>query len=149
MTKRELLELIRSTIKEYTGTGDMASTGQTSDDGNNATSPRPFVDDEDEIKNYLDKNEYGAEGGHFKRDAEPINYNRPGAQSSGGPKFENKTHIKENTDNVFQEKAEEIWDGLIYNFRDNKNTRLEHLNQHYRTYAIMEIMRKLMGWRKI
>ena len=45
MTKRELLELIRTTIREYTGTGDMASTGRTSDDGNNATSPRPFADD--------------------------------------------------------------------------------------------------------
>ena len=89
MTKRELLKLIRATIKEYTGTGDMASTGRTSDDGNNVTSPRPFVDDEDEVENYTTKGAPygGAEGNHYKKDAEPINYNRPGAQSSGGPKF--------------------------------------------------------------
>ena len=86
MTKRELLELIRSTIKEYTGTGDMASMGRTSDDGNNVTSPRPFVDDEDEIENYEDKNVYGAEGNHYRKDKD-FNYNRPGAQSSGGPRF--------------------------------------------------------------
>ena len=68
MTKRELLELIRSTIKEYTGTGDMASTGPTSDDGNNVTSPRPFVDDESEIENYTDKGAPfgGAEGQHTR-----------------------------------------------------------------------------------
>ena len=87
MTKRELLELIRATIKEYTGTGDMASTGRTSDDGNNATSPRPFADDEDEMENYTSKNVYGSEGNHYRKEAEPINYNRPGAQSSGGPRF--------------------------------------------------------------
>ena len=86
MTKRELLELIRSTIKEYVGTG---SSGGNATDGNDITSPRPFVDDEDEVENYTKKGAPygGAEGRHFKRDAEPINYNRPGAQSSGGPRF--------------------------------------------------------------
>ena len=60
-----------------------------------------FPDDEDEIENYAEKGAPygGAEGNHYRKEAEPINYNRPGAQSSGGPKFENKTHIKENTDN--------------------------------------------------
>jgi len=68
MTKRELLELIRTTIREYTGTGDMASTGRTSDDGNNATSPRPFVDEKDELENYTDKGAPfgGAEGQHTR-----------------------------------------------------------------------------------
>ena len=61
MTKRELLELIRTVIKEYTGTGDMASMGRTSDDGNNVTSPRPFIDDEAERENYMSKN--SGEGG--------------------------------------------------------------------------------------
>ena len=84
MTRRELRELIRSTIKEYTGTG---ASGGNATDGNEIPSPRPFVDDEDEMKNYLDKNQYGAEGGHYRKDAEPINYNRPGAQGSGGPRF--------------------------------------------------------------
>ena len=86
MTKRELLELIRATIKEYTGTG---ASGGNAGDGNNITSPRPFVDDEDEIENYTTKGAPygGAEGNHYKKDAELINYNRPGAQSSGGPRF--------------------------------------------------------------
>ena len=87
MTKKELLELIRATIKEYTGTG---SSGGNSTDGNDITSPRPFADDEDEIENYTDKNVYGSEGNHYRKDADPFNYNRPGAQSSGGPRFENK-----------------------------------------------------------
>ena len=34
-------------------------------DGNNARSPRPFVDDEAELNNYLEKNRYGGEGNHF------------------------------------------------------------------------------------
>ena len=68
MTREELLELIRSVIREYTGTGNMSSTGLTSDDGNNVTSPRPFANDEDEIENYINKNVYGAEGGHYKKE---------------------------------------------------------------------------------
>ena len=86
MTKKELRELIKSSIQEYMGTG---SSGGNAIDGNDITSPRPFVNDEDEVENYTKKGAPygGAEGGHFKRDAEPINYNRPGAQSSGGPRF--------------------------------------------------------------
>jgi len=62
MTKKELRELIRSVIKEYTGTG---SSGGNSTDGNNITSPRPFADDQDEIENYANKNVgYGAMGNH-------------------------------------------------------------------------------------
>ena len=40
MTRRELKELIRSTIKEYTGTGNMAASGPVSHSGNNVKSPR-------------------------------------------------------------------------------------------------------------
>ena len=39
MTKRELRELIRRTIKEYTGTG---AGGGNSTDGNDIPSPRPL-----------------------------------------------------------------------------------------------------------
>ena len=54
--------LIKSVIKEYTGTG---SSGGNSTDGNNITSPRPFADDQDEIENYANKNVgYGAMGNH-------------------------------------------------------------------------------------
>jgi hypothetical protein len=65
MTKRELRELIRSVIQEYTGTG---SSGGNATDGNNITSPRPFVDDNAEIENYTDKGAPfgGAEGQHTR-----------------------------------------------------------------------------------
>ena len=65
MTKEEILELIRSTIKEYTGTG---ASGGNSGDGNSITSPRPFADDKDEIENYTDKGAPfgGAEGQHTR-----------------------------------------------------------------------------------
>ena len=76
MTKKELRELIRSVIREYTGTGNMSSTGLTSDDGNNVTSPRPFANDKDEIENYINKNVYGAEGGHYKKEPAFHNPNR-------------------------------------------------------------------------
>ena len=69
MTKRELKELIKSVIKEYTGTG---SSGGNATDGNDITSPRPFHNDEDEIDNYMNKN--SGEGGQGKqtRGMEPI-----------------------------------------------------------------------------
>ena len=76
MTKKELRELIRSVIREYTGTGAMTSTGLTSYSGNNVTSPRPFADDKDEIENYTNKNVYGAEGGHYKNEPAFPNPNR-------------------------------------------------------------------------
>ena len=65
MTKRELKELIKSTIKEYTGTG---SSGGNATDGNDITSPRPFADDGSEIENYNDKGAPfgGAEGQHTR-----------------------------------------------------------------------------------
>ena len=84
MSKEELRELIKQLVQEYTGTG---ASGGNATDGNDIPSPRPFVDDKDEIENYMDKNLYGAEGNHYRKEKEPINYNRPGAQSSGGPKF--------------------------------------------------------------
>ena len=61
MTRKELRELIRSTIKEYTGTG---SSGGNATDGNNVTSPRiggSFKTVEDEMEDYSSKN--AGEGG--------------------------------------------------------------------------------------
>ena len=65
MTKRELRELIKTSIQEYMGTG---SSGGNATDGNDITSPRPFVDDEDEVENYTDKGAPygGAEGQHTR-----------------------------------------------------------------------------------
>ena len=87
MTKEELRELIKSTIQEYMGTG---ACGGNATDGNDVTSPRPFIDDEDEIENYNDKNVGDGGKGLQTRGMEKrgtIIYNRPGAQSSGGPRF--------------------------------------------------------------
>jgi hypothetical protein len=68
MTKEEIRKLIQDMIREYTGTGDMASTGLTSDDGNNIPSQRPFYDDIDELEFYTDQGApYGGAEGMEKR----------------------------------------------------------------------------------
>lgn len=64
MTKRELLELIRSVIQEYTGTGD---SGGNSTDGNDFTAFRA-ADDGEEREHYMNKNVYGGEGNHYNKD---------------------------------------------------------------------------------
>ena len=89
MTTEELRELIKKLVQEYTGTGAMTSTGLTSDDGNNVTSPRPFVDEEDELENYTDKGAPygGAEGSHYRKD--PANRVYPNRDPRGGM-FETK-----------------------------------------------------------
>tara|TARA_Y100000592_G_scaffold86611_1_gene140146 strand:+ start:2627 stop:2881 length:255 start_codon:yes stop_codon:yes gene_type:complete len=78
MTKEEIRELIQTLIHEYTGTGDMSSTGLTSDDGNNVTSQRPFYDEENELEYYTNQGAPygGAEGNHYRKDSDPFNYNR-------------------------------------------------------------------------
>ena len=73
MTKKEIRELIQSMIREYMGTG---SSGGSSTDGNEIPSPRPFADDEEELENNTNKNVYGGEGGHYKREPATHNYNR-------------------------------------------------------------------------
>ena len=60
-------------LKEFTGTG---ASGGNSTDGNNIPSPRPFVDDEAELNNYLEKNRYGGEGNHYSKDSAMPNPNR-------------------------------------------------------------------------
>ena len=65
MTEKQLREIIRGVIQEYTGTG---ASGGNAGDGNNVTSPRIggyFHDDQAEIDNYTEKNVgYGAMGNH-------------------------------------------------------------------------------------
>ena len=73
MTKKELRELIKATIKEYMGTG---ASGGNATDGNDITSPRPFADDKDEIENYTNKNVYGGDGRHYKYEPAFKNPNR-------------------------------------------------------------------------
>ena len=52
-------------IKEYRGHHTMKS-----------ATPRPFVDDEAELNNYLEKNRYGGEGNHYSKDSTMPNPNR-------------------------------------------------------------------------
>ena len=52
-------------IKEYRGHHTMKS-----------AAPRPFVDDEAELNNYLEKNRYGGEGNHYRKDKAMPNPNR-------------------------------------------------------------------------
>jgi hypothetical protein len=77
MTKKEIREYIQDLIHEYMDTdvyeqlGDMASTGLTSDDGNNVTSQRSRWDDEgDEMEFYNNTGAPygGAEGNHYNKD---------------------------------------------------------------------------------
>ena len=75
MNKKNLKTRQNKLINEYTGNGDMASTGATSDDGNNITSPRPYYSDAKEKEEYMKKNVYGGEGGHYRNNVEPVNYN--------------------------------------------------------------------------
>tara|TARA_R110001592_G_scaffold102610_3_gene289553 strand:- start:1311 stop:1583 length:273 start_codon:yes stop_codon:yes gene_type:complete len=79
MTRSELKKLIQDIIQEYTGTGDMASTGLTSDDGNNMVSQRDaggsFTTDEEEREFYNDKGAPygGAEGNHYRKEKDTSN----------------------------------------------------------------------------
>ena len=103
MTKRELRELIRSTIKEYTGTG---AGGGNATDGNDIPSPRPFADDKEEVDNYLNKNVYGGEGRHYRREPATTGYNR-----TKFTKFEEsmkKSHIHKLVKESIQEVLKEI-----------------------------------------
>ena len=54
MTKKELRELIKSVIKEYTGTG-AGGRNHIKGGGNIQVSPRPFHNDEEELDNYTKK----------------------------------------------------------------------------------------------
>ena len=64
---------MESQLKEYTGTG---ASGGNRTDGNDIPSPRPFVDDEAEMDNYLMKNVYGGEGNHYRKEPALPNPNR-------------------------------------------------------------------------
>jgi len=84
MTKKELREFIRSIVHEQLG--DMASTGLTSNDGNNVTSQRPFVGDADEMSFYTNTGApYGGAEGQHTRGMEP-------AQGIGNPN--SQKHVK-------------------------------------------------------
>ena len=105
MTTEELKKLIKKLVQEYTGTG---ASGGNATDGNDITSPRPFADDEEELENYLFKNIYGGEGGHYRKDSDPFNYNRTKMGM-----FELKNYIKKYL-------KEQIDPGTMQGFQDKK-----------------------------
>ena len=75
MTRRELRELIKSVIKEYTSTGNMAASGPVSHSGNNMTSPRiggSFKTEKDEMDDYNSKNAGEGGKGYQSRGMEKI-----------------------------------------------------------------------------
>ena len=83
MTKRELRELIRSVITEYTGTGD---SGGNAGDGNNIPSQRlpggSFQSDAAELDFYTGKGApYGGAEGQQTRGMEPL-------QGTGNPTYQ-------------------------------------------------------------
>ena len=77
---QNLKKYLKKLILEYTGTGDMSSTGLTSDDDNNATSQRSRFHDPrgvDEMEFYLQQNKGdGGDGGHYKNEPATTGYNR-------------------------------------------------------------------------
>ena len=77
---QNLKKYLKKLILEYTGTGDMSSTGLTSDDGNNATSQRSRFHDPrgvDEMEFYLQQNKGdGGDGGHYKNYSARADFNR-------------------------------------------------------------------------
>ena len=68
--EKKLRKLISKFLQEYMGTG---SSGGNATDGNDITSPRPFVDDEEEIHNYTDKNAGEGSQGMHTRGMEKVN----------------------------------------------------------------------------
>ena len=79
MTKRELRELVKSVIKEYTGTG---ASGGNSTDGNSVTSQRigggSFANEEDQLEFYTNQNVGDGGQGHQTKGMEKT-------QSVGNP----------------------------------------------------------------
>ena len=90
MNRKELKELIKNFLQEYTGTG---ASGGNAGDGNNITSPRiggSFLTDEDELLDYMYKSIYGGDGGHYKNYSKTQNYNSTNKQGM----FELKKYIE-------------------------------------------------------
>jgi hypothetical protein len=74
MTKRELRELIRSTIKEYTGTGAFRSPAKGGQNPRAAQRAR-FDTDEDELEFYTNQNAGEGGQGHHTSGMEPARGN--------------------------------------------------------------------------
>ena len=92
-------------LKEYSGHHTMKK-----------ASPRPFVDDEAELNNYLEKNRYGGEGNHYSKDKAMPNPNR-----TRFTKFEENM----NEDNVrpqVEDDVERFLTAILKKYKDNGYT---------------------------
>jgi len=92
-------------LKEYSGHHTMKK-----------ASPRPFVDDEAELNNYLEKNRYGGEGNHYSKDSAMPNPNR-----TRFTKFEENM----NEDNVrpqVEDDVERFLTAILKKYKDNGYT---------------------------
>jgi|CoawatStandDraft_6_1074263.scaffolds.fasta_scaffold41135_3 hypothetical protein len=92
-------------LKEYNGHHTMKK-----------ASPRPFVDDEAELNNYLEKNRYGGEGNHYNKDRAMPNPNR-----TRFTKFEENM----NEDNVrpqVEKDVERFLTAILKKYKDNGYT---------------------------
>jgi hypothetical protein len=92
-------------LKEYSGHHTMKK-----------ASPRPFIDDEAELNNYLEKNRYGGEGNHYSKDSAMPNPNR-----TRFTKFEENM----NEDNVrpqVENDVERFLTAILKKYKDNGYT---------------------------
>ena len=92
-------------IKEYRGHHTMKS-----------ATPRPFVDDEAELNNYLEKNRYGGEGNHYSKDSAMPNPNR-----TRFTKFE-ETMNEDNVRPQVEEDVERFLTAILKKYKDNGYT---------------------------
>ena len=92
-------------IKEYRGHHTMKS-----------AVPRPFVDDEAELNNYLEKNRYGGEGNHYNKDRAMPNPNR-----TRFTKFEENMN-EDNVRSQVENDVERFLTAILKKYKDNGYT---------------------------
>jgi hypothetical protein len=111
---------MESQLKEYTGTG---ASGGNRTDGNDIPSPRPFVDDEAEMDNYLMKNKYGGEGNHYRKEPALPNPNRTRFtkfEETMDQKINKEGHMKQDDlDLGHQDNEPHMIKGDLYNIGKN------------------------------
>ena len=81
-----------------------------------SATPRPFVDDEAELNNYLEKNRYGGEGNHYSKDSAMPNPNR-----TRFTKFE-ETMNEDNVRPQVEEDVERFLTAILKKYKANGYT---------------------------
>jgi len=99
--------------------------------------PRPFVDDEAELNNYLEKNRYGGEGNHYSKDSAMLNPNR-----TRFTKFE-ETMNEDNVRPQVENDVERFLTAILKKYKDNGYT--EASIAQIVDQSLTRIKRKNMG----